>query len=548
MTTLELEARLKAAAMVAVPPRSIVDEVMQRIGTTLPERRPKFRPRRPVIAAIATAISGIAAAVTVICLLPGSAHFSLPDMQSAFERQRWVHVRYDCGQIKEEWTNLRTGESYATRYDGGVVYVNEQSNIRRAYWKNGGVIDQDTPTIYAAGQTPPRWSPQSAWEEYVAPYAHAAAATQPAGSPPPVIAVRDTIDGIPTLRFDDYYTDFAGNRFLYSQLWADPRTHLPLRIKTRLQLAEREQWKRDWSTGVYDFPDDGPSDLYDLGVPPGTPIHKDMDVAPAAVAPIIDGINHAHDSFLKNYRAIVWSIRPGSVMPLDSVDIIWREGEDFRLDHHLPAVALYNEGTPHAPLPALTPQALLVWAAHHEPLEKQLVDSRYAYAWTSAVLKKTPKPQVQIFRKSAANMLAQQSWPQAMQWPTRYFAPDFQLIDPNAEAPAGCVGLRSGGEGNSRTDYYVDPSNDYVCVTEIEWARRDGKWFKTWQYTLSDLHRVSGRIVAGKRTVESFGDPSRDIDGGTEITTIDLVPITSAQYPPGIFDSAKFTSGAKSEY
>ena len=64
------------------------------------------------------------------------------------------HVRYDAGQIKEQWVNLQTGEFFFIRYDGDLGYVNEAANLRLWYWRDSAVIDEDAPTIYAAGQKP----------------------------------------------------------------------------------------------------------------------------------------------------------------------------------------------------------------------------------------------------------------------------------------------------------------------------------------------------------------------------------------------------------
>ena len=66
---------------------------------------------------------------------------------------QWVHVHYDAGQIQDEWTNLATGESYISRYDGNQMYLNDKENIRWGYWKESGVIDEDQPVRYAGSRT-----------------------------------------------------------------------------------------------------------------------------------------------------------------------------------------------------------------------------------------------------------------------------------------------------------------------------------------------------------------------------------------------------------
>jgi hypothetical protein len=450
---------------------------------------------------------------------------------------------------------LRIGEQYTKGLTGRVdyiVYVNEQTNTRLWYWNESGEIRQDAPFNdlagkFAQGKGPHPWTPETPWANVVAPLEHAIAADQRSNSSPPwVTSAQDSLNRKPVIRFDSYSTDGLGNRFLYSQLWADPRTHLPLRHRTRLQLAYRETTGKEWSTGDYDFPATGPADVYALGVPRGTPIVKEVATAPKAAKPVLDAINRAHDGFLKKYRAVVWSTRPGSQDRVDGLDIIWRDGNRVRQDHHLPAFEAQENHAPALPQ-TTTPAALLAWASRTEPSEKQLMDSQREYIWRSAAAAKSSKPQVQVMLHGKFPLLATNAWPEQIQWPTRHYEPNFHLIPENAETPKGCIGMRGGGGGNSRFDYYVDPANDYVCLKQIHWIKRGTDWAKSREYTLSDLHRVAGHVVAGKQLFHGYGDPGQHLSDSTEATSIDLVPITAADYPPGIFDPARLTQGAKVE-
>jgi RNA polymerase sigma factor (sigma-70 family) len=457
----------------------------------------------------------------------------------------WVHVRYDTGQVKEEWTNLQTGESYARGFDGRVVYINEQSNTRLVYWKQSGVIDQDTPTLYAPGQLPKPWTPQSAWGEFVGPFEHSAAATQPAGSPPPpVVIVHDSLNGVAAVRFDDYNTDSQGIRFLYSQLWADPRTRLPIRIKTRLQLGERETTGKEWSIGDYDFPRTGPADFFALGVPRDTPINRTDAPVPIDVQAVLDAINRSSDGFLKNYRAVVINMSGSEFRFAQNLDVIWRDGDKIREDYHLPGMEL--QSNPYPPSPQLTPDSLFSWASQHEPYAKHLMDSMHEYDWDCAAAAKATEPRVQIFIRRHATF----AWfntgcrPEDIQWPTRHDAPHLLLLAASAATPAGCIGLRTSDVGNTRTDYYVDPQNDYVCVKQVGWNKRGIEWLKTSERTLSALHRVAGHVVANTQKTHNYDNPLLGTVDDTYTTTIDVVPLTAADYPPGTFDPASLVTGA----
>jgi hypothetical protein len=547
MTTPDFETQLKHALSVATAPRSIVDEVMRQLPASLPKPAPRYRWRRSLLAVSLATPTVVAAILAVIFFFTGTAvRLTLADVRAAVERQAWVHIRYDVGPFKESWTNLRTGEAFTTRVEGSVVYINEQTNARLWYWKNSGVIRQDAPTRYPPGKTPRPWTRQTAWEQVVAPLEHEVATTQRANaSSPSLVSAQDSLAGKPVIRFDRYGIDNLGHRFLYAQLWADPRTQLPVRVKTRLQLAYREAAGTEWSLGDYDFPATGPADLYALGVPRGTPLEKEVTTAPTTVQPVLAGINRAHDGFLKNYRAVVWTARKGGSDPIDAVDIIWRDGDKVRQDHHLPA---FERQENHAsPVPQPSPAALLKWATQTEATEKQLLAGRREYIWRSAAAARTSKPQVQVVPHGTFPLLATSTWPEHVQWPTRYGSPDFHLLDANAETPAGCIGLRQGGEGNFRFDYYIDSQHDYVCVKQVAWTKRGTQWVKDREYTLSDLHRIAGRVVAGSQRFHGYGDPAKRISASTENMRIDVVPLSATEYPPAIFDPALLTTGAKVE-
>lgn len=545
MNTPDLETRLKNALAIAAAPRSIVDDVMRRLPASVAKLAPRSRWRRPLIAAGIAAPTVIAATLVFALFFAGSAiRLTLADVQAAVERQAWAHIRYDAGQLKETWINLRTGEAYTTRFDGNVVYFNDKTNTRLEYWKDSGVIRQDAPIQYARDKASRPPTPQTAWEHIISPLEDAATQAQRAKSAvPTVVSTHDTLGGKPVIRFDTYTNDALEHRFLYSQLWADPRSRLPVRVRTRLQLGERGATGKEWSTGDYDFPATGPADLYALGVPRGTPIHK--DIATAAVQPILDGINRAHDGFLKQYRAVVWTVMSRSIQPIESLHVIWRNGDKLREDYHEPWFELQRKPSP--PLPSLNSKALFAWAVQHEPIHTQLMDSQREYTWTSAAMARKAKPQVRVMRHQGFPLLDQNAWPEQMQWPTRYRVPDFQLREANADTPAGCIGLRFGGDGNSRIDYYIDPANDSVCVKQIWWAKRGTEWTKTREYDLSDLHRVAGHVVAGTQRLHCYRDAAQHLDESTQTTTISVVPLTASDYPPAVFDPAPLTIGANVE-
>jgi len=521
-----LESRLQQAAATAAPPRSIADDVMRRLPPLS-----AAPPRRRLRYAVVSALSGIAALLVIAFFFTGtSARLTLADVQAAVENQHWVHATHDAGQIREQWYNLQTGEFFAKSVVGitdFVTYVDEKTNIRLSYFKEAGVIDQDTPTIYPPGQAVPKWTPRSAWQVFVTPFEKAE-------------AHEDTLNGIPAVRFDHYGTDGVGNRMLYSQLWADPKTHLPLRIKTRLQLGERDTYHKEWSTADYDFPATGPADIFALGVPVGTPIHKEVTAAPADVQPILDAMHKAHDNFLKSYRAIVWTTYDGNGSNVETLHVIWHDGEKIRDDYYLPA---FDKDLPKK----ATAESLLTWATARKPFAVQLQTDTQTFSWRSQTSNDNPRPQVQVsaHRPGAHSYFDTNGWPETMQWPAENMQPDFQRLPPISDLP-DCIGLRY-ESGNYRADYYVDPKNDYVCRLHIDWAKRDGQWAKSSEFTLSNVQRVADHAVAGTQTHTNYANPDTGTSTVTYTTTIQITPLAAADIPAGTFDPKPLTTGATVE-
>ena len=508
-------------------------------------------PRRPQwgrrVLATSLAIPTVIAATLVFLLFFSgpTVRLTLADIQAAVEQQAWVHIQYDVGPFKETWTNLQTGESYTTRTDGCVVYVNEQTNTRLWYWKQTGVLEQDQPTRYGPGQSPPPWKPSTAWEEIVAPFEQAVAETEPADKSPPVVdRVQDSLNGKAVVRYDRYGSDSLGKPLSLCATLGGPQYSSSLRLCTRLQLGEREKAGKEWSTGDYDFPAKGPADIYALGVPRDIPITKDVTIAPVAVQSVLDGINRAHDDFLKKYRVVIWTVRPGSPEPINGLDIIWRDGEKLRQDHHLPSFEVQQNHAP--PLPQPNPADLLTWAAQTDAAVKQLMTRDREFTWRSADVAKASKPKVHVIRHNNFPLLDANAWPERIQWPTRNYKPNFQVLGSNVDSVAGCIGLRS-ESGNSRSDYYIDPHNDFVCMKQTQWTKRGDEWAKTRECTLAGLHRIENHVVAGSSTFVGFADPVQGFSRSTETMTIDLVPFAATDYPDGIFDSASLTTGADVE-
>ena len=548
---LDLETRLRNAALRATSPHSIAEEILhqlpslnaatQALGLQSLGPVPSHR-RRALLAAALTALTATAALLAVAFFLLGNnPRLTLADVQSAVENQKWIHIRYDAGPLREEWINLQTGTHATIAPDGHIMWTVENSSSFLHFSKDEGVIQRWTfaPTTQPAL----KWTPRNAWDEIVAPL-EKNAATQLAQSPPPtpptVTATHDILDGSKVVRFDSYENDAIGNRFLHAQLWADPRTHLPLRIKTLLQLGDRQRYHQDWTTGTYEFPDTGPVDIYALGVP-RTVLIKEVTTAAPNVKPILDAINQARADFIKQpYRAAVTKNR-------DELNVFWRDGERMHQNIYN-ILSAETEADMVNPPPSASPfpkmqslETLFAWAKSQHPFAQEMSDSERDYSWNFG----KPKSLVQVMPHQKNPLFATDAWIEQMQWPTYGWVPDFELAPADADTPPGCLHLHYGAtRQNYRADYYIDPKNDYVCMKKIEWNSYKGQWIKVREYTLSDLQRISGKIVAGHQLFHNFPDPAQGTSDGLRLSTIYYAPATPADYPKDIFNPASLTTGA----
>ena len=122
--------------------------------------------------------------------------------------------------------------------------------------------------------------------------------------------------------------------------------------------------------------------------------------------------------------------------------------------------------------------------------------------------------------------------------------PNFTRLPQTSATPEGCIAHRYEYSDNSRCDFFIDPQKDYLCLKQINYAFRDGDYFPSQIITLSDLHLVAGRWIAGKQIRHDFADPNRNIYESESITTITYQPLSSADYPPNLFDPKPLLEGA----
>jgi hypothetical protein len=528
----DMHIRLLSAAN-AAGERSIVDQVMQCIA----EKPPRHFTARRRIGWLVAACAALAIGVWLAIFFATSS-VTFAQVKQALATQSWYHVRYDCGRAREMWSSPSQGKSYWIDFDGEVWFVDDQHNLRQVYSPADGSISQDQPAIYTDGVVP-QWKPSTVAEEW------SAICDRMSKHPADCERHDETIDGRQTVRFDCYSTDRMGTRTMFSQFWIDAETHLPVKERERLQPAEQEKSGREWQTGEFDFPTDGPRDIYQLGVPKNAPIDSEDDIAPQ-VRDLINCSKIEVSKFPQEYRAVCWDDSKDSM-----INIVYQFGNKARLEQYqrrsLPDLAEPN----HTPLvEPLNEEKVLEWAKTQTPADVALLDGQHEYWRRNYFQPPATQPQIRVSSQSQQDRSDLHLWtpgdrPAEMMWPFLNIGGPAEMLEKNDDTPPGCVGFRVGGHGNFRHDYYLDPTKDLACVKMISWEKRGDKFEKTREGILLDFHQVDGRWCPGKHYVHDYGNKARGIWPFESVSIIAVTELKESDLPANLFDSSDVLHGAK---
>jgi hypothetical protein len=488
-------------------------------------------------------ITKLSAAVAIIIVVLvgiyqiGGSGLAWADVREAFLERSWVHLKYDNGA--ERWYDLQTGDLYYIDWDGRCVFVDRTLNIRQIYHELWGEhISENRPVIYPDGVIPP-WQPETAWESVVG---HWEKMAENGGRGHwDVERNIGKVDGKEFVRFDCYYNDAVGRRLLIRQIWADPQTRLPVRIWERLSLAERQEQGREFAVGEFDFPETGPSSIYDLGVSPDLPIVKDYDrVALPSIVEVVEAGKANLENFPRQYRAIRWDNTRES-----EIEVVWRNREKIHHNHYFNKTD-YPEY--HLELPA-SAEEVLQWALTQVPVSVAIFDGSRSYIrrnqHPSPSYTTRREPQVRVGRDSG---LFSSSRPHEALWPYAGHNPArFEPIEDAPEELNGYIGLRI-NVADIRRDFYIDPEHDYICVRWIWWKQRSGNWEKEREYESSDLVQLpQGQWYVGRRVLITYPDPERGTGRGGANWNVDFKVLEENEYPPDAFNGQKLLEGAKVE-
>lgn len=471
----QLEERLGALGARLRSRPSVIEEGMHAIRQ-MPQARPAGRV--VLLPALARSGLGLAACLAIgvfLWLLPaGPAGITLAQVHQSIDSKPWVLICYEDGT--QEWANLRERLCFVTYGDSHNFCAGMRDHVNgiwRAYHSNWGEqIHEERFTPRPYPQTPWEYATGDWDDRGIDRFSHVM-----------VEKSSDNIDGRDVVRFDTYDVGPLGLRVLAQQVWADPQTRLPVRIR-KYRGPDRDNM---CNTGDFSFPETGPSSIHDLGAPEGLPVVVNWGIIEPTAKAIVDAAKEA----LRQFPREVQITRRSEY----GLSISYRLGEKLRKETYGLASPDHQSLLP-LELPDNVEQ-IHSWASGHLTLfELCIHDGQFEYTyntgdglWDSSTY---PGATLSVRRGSGENWI-DALMPIRDQWPFIDNVGPMRVLEDAPRLPTGCVLLRFEGH-DLRRDWYVDPARDYICVKQREFAPDD---IHTRQIDRMDLTRLpSGQWYA----------------------------------------------------
>lgn len=483
---------------------------------------------------------------------------TLAEVQSALAKQEWVLLKYEDGE--EYWVALRDGRRYLKDPDGRVQHF--APGVWQQYLPAGGPVDlpasgRITESRATAEQMSklPKWTPQSAWQFLMGQIEGIEKARKDRDHPYRVEKAVETVDGQELVRFNIIHTNALDEDELHSQIWADPKTQLP--VRSRKVRSRSDGSRGQFVAGSYSFPATGPKDIYDLGVPSDAKILRTYygvgarEVADRPdVGKLLAEAEKSRDEFPGQYRIVMWPADfTGNT--IDEIDVMYwngrpaqkRTGKRSFRDWTGVKVrqARYGSGFGNLRFPADVDQ-VLDWVAEQMPLSLYVSDGKRTFTQHN-------RDEVRV-RKIARDQLStiafpKNCWPSSIYWPYTGMGGTKELVTDPPETIDGTVLLRMDFE-TTRLDFYIAPMRDYLCVKQVWWRQHEDDWRKDREYELSDFRKLpSGQWWVAKHRVQSHNNPLRGNNIYEQVLKIDISTMKDDGFPADAFDTKELLERAR---
>lgn len=411
------------------------------------------------------AVAAAAALVVVgVTLLGRAAPTTLADVQKALEAQNWMHVRteqVDTGGSWEMWVCFNPLRLGMRTSRGLVTFEDSQAQEKHVY-------DPEAKTITVTHRSE---TPVDQVASPVQLIKQAIEMTEEQGAT--LTRKKGERNGFPVDILDITHESV---RVVFV---CDRLTQLPIELEgwTAKEPGDFVRTLSAW----FDYPDTGPTSIYDLGVPRDA---KVVDLTPPQEAEELwAAVEACRRDFARSYRAILYKGRvgrSGQYTP-DEVHVIYRKGERYRIDRYMTSVFGERAGKEYLSqrIPAEDVAGLEAWLASRPIHTSFFIDGPASTTVERDVQGRMQKKHGPAYLLSVdpVEMLA---WPEP-----RLTEGHIRLLEPVESTSGELIGLEATTQGRVhrghvqlplRLRQYFNPKRNYV-LHKSEWeGRADAPW------------------------------------------------------------------------
>ncbi len=299
----ELETILKSLGQPLGPDDSILPQVMATLerqalapaaGSDRTRARGLFAHGRQVQAVLGFSLVGVAVALLAWLGFFTTPGLTMAEVAQAVAKEKWAHLVYD--DEMEVWVCMDDGRYLWKRKGGACFHRDPVHHTEASYDPALGQITLRKPDVWVLGVTRNgKTIPMQVDALQFPDVDRKAPEKKTIQAKDFTFSVEYSIEhreGHNLGRFDESRQDALGQMHLTRSLWVDLKTKLPVRVRERMNAADREKEGREYREGTYSFLETGPVNLAQLGVPEGTPVQN--EVSPnVAVTRMLDPYKNA---------------------------------------------------------------------------------------------------------------------------------------------------------------------------------------------------------------------------------------------------------------
>ena len=469
---------------------AVVEALDREVVEGRSRRAPRMGSRRVRLAVAAVVVCGILAWIAVLLLRLSQPTVTLAETLETMREQPWIHVvqsgTLNDGETYEYWECFEARTRARKAPGGKITYANYAENVMYSYNSNANKITVSfTTDSYMIGR---QWDP-------VAMLSKAVERADTTGAE----SSRETVveNGVRVERIQVKADSEAGARSV--TYIRDVARNVLVRTET---TVVREGQTRRYRT-TFDYPDEGPEDIYALGVPQDAVVSDIRPEGPALA--LADEIQERFERGLGDYLAVVLisGIDEAGQRRPSAIALLWQQDNRKRSDiYH----AYDFRDRPNAPA-TLYPRVKDSWPDLTIPQVLDIVDANaleyrmlfdgertIRWRWEAGQLVRDEHriDQFKMSRGPLPDSLISLTWPNLhlrLQSGSSQFKREVRLLPEDANRP-GLVGLQFVGFAE-REDYWFDPDKDYLRVERVR--KQEGRGMVSRLFVAQAARTAAGR-------------------------------------------------------